>query len=54
MMMSMNMFHEPFDMKEVVGKVKPGIEDEHIDEHLLNQLEKSELVLSASPVSIKR
>ena len=35
-MMSMHVPHEPFNMKEVMGNIKPCIEDEHIDKNLFN------------------
>jgi hypothetical protein len=33
-MMPVYVFHEPIDVKEVMGDIEPGIEDKHVDEDL--------------------
>lgn len=39
MVPAVDMFHEPVDMQQMVGEVKPGIKNKQIDEDLFDEFE---------------
>lgn len=51
-MVPVDMLHKPVNMQQVMCKVEPAIEDEEVNEDLLDQLQQSELILLAGPVSV--
>ena len=38
-MITMDMFHEPINVKEMMGEIEPSIENEQIYQNLLQHLE---------------
>ena len=54
MVVSVDVFHEPFDMKNVMGDIKPSIKDKQVNKRLFNNFNQPKLVLTTSPVPIVR
>ena len=54
MMITMDIFHEPVNVKEMMSQIEPSIENEQIYQDLLQHLEQGEFILPTLPVAIVR
>ena len=52
-MITVNILHEPVNVKEMVSSIKPEIENKHVDQDLFDHLEEGEFVLSPCPVTVE-
>lgn len=52
MMFPVDIFHEPVNMKNMMGRIEPCVKHEEVYECLLQQLNEAKLVLFTCPVTI--